>query len=209
MKVNFVSVCFCPCEIPFSERLYCLGLLFLTSSSNGNRCCQVSALSQTQLPSFCASPDSSGNCFRGDKAQKIHFLIYLFIFFFWIKGEFTSPWDQFTAWVSKKGRTAELSWVLQPSSWGGMASICPWDTPVKKGIVLGVAYITYPRQDIKHWEVREHQRRSGNDAALISVLGGDLNHFTGSVSGWTNKSEACINILPFPHAGKCAFWCLR
>lgn len=63
-----------------------------------------------------------------------------------------------------------------------MALIYPWDTPGKKGIVLGAASIVYPVQDIKHWEVREHERHSVNHAALISVSGAVFSHFAGSVS---------------------------
>lgn len=131
---------------------------------------------------------------------------YTFFFFPLIKGEFGSPWDQLTAWISKKrGGTAELSWVLQQLQGYGFNLSLGHCRKKKKRIVLGVAYIIYPLQDIKHWEVREHERHSVNDAALISVSGGVFSHFARSVSCWTNKSEAYINILPFPYAGRMCF----
>lgn len=75
VKVNFWNVHFCPCEIPFSNQLYCLGVLFLPSLSQW----------KLMLPGFCPLPlfvcqpwlacNSPGNCFRGDKAHKIHFFI--------------------------------------------------------------------------------------------------------------------------------------
>lgn len=77
VKVDFWSVAFCPCEIPFSEQLYCLRELFPISLSQW----------KLMLPGFCPLPkwatlflcqpwpasNSSGNCVGGDKAQKIHF----------------------------------------------------------------------------------------------------------------------------------------
>lgn len=83
MKVNFWSVCFCPCETPFSNQLYCLRVLFLPSWSQW----------KLMLPGFCLLPNwatlflcqpwrvsnSSGNCFREIKHIKIHFFFFFFL----------------------------------------------------------------------------------------------------------------------------------
>lgn len=99
MKVNFKMVVSVLVKFHFPTSCIAWGCSFLPAWANVNWCCQVSALSQTEQPSFSASSavPRISLCVLSPWSSLQSTLLLLLI-----KGEFVSPWDQFTACISKR-----------------------------------------------------------------------------------------------------------